>query len=414
MKKAGGIIAIIAGIFAVIAAVVTLFIGGIGAAFNADGGNTVIGLGWGGVLFSFLVIVFGAIAIGSKGRWPGIVLVILPIGGAILGGTLVAICMALALIGGILAVIGAKPQTSEMGTQVDTKQSSLKTILAVAGLVLVVAMTVSAIMRGQSKQPEVSVLASLDEAAVDTLQPQELAPIYALGSNSTDLQRDNMTAEIKGKVIDWVLEVYEVSRHGDGYRVQTSANDHAVGTFINLTARDQEERTYIENLKTGDVIHIKGKIDDVTMRSVKIDPAILYKEPTKAAEAAAPQVVPEAETTESAQVAQPEAASPAIEDAAWTPPTEEAPNAATGPSFDCAKASHPVEKLICADAELAKLDRQGDAEYKERLASWGNTDLAKSEQRDWIKKRNACQNVECIKNLYLTRSEEHAAAYETD
>jgi len=108
MKKAGGIIALIAGIFSVISAGFTLLIGGAASAFNAEGAGTVVGLGWGGVVFSFLVIIFGAICIGAKSRVPGIILIICSIAGAILGGTLVAIFMALALIAGILATIGTK------------------------------------------------------------------------------------------------------------------------------------------------------------------------------------------------------------------------------------------------------------------------------------------------------------------
>lgn len=110
MKKAGGIIAIIAGIFGIFAAGATLLMGGVAAAVEAEGGNTVIGLGWGGVLFSFLVIVFGAVAMGAKTKKPGVLLIISSIAGAILGGTLVAIFMVLSLIGGILATIGAKPE----------------------------------------------------------------------------------------------------------------------------------------------------------------------------------------------------------------------------------------------------------------------------------------------------------------
>lgn len=105
MRKAGGIIGLIAGIFGVIAAVVTLFVGGLGAAFEAEGADTVIGLGWGGVLFSFLAIVFGAVTIGAKGRVPGILLIGSSIAGVLLGGTIVAIAMGLAGVGGILAVI---------------------------------------------------------------------------------------------------------------------------------------------------------------------------------------------------------------------------------------------------------------------------------------------------------------------
>ncbi len=110
MKKAGGIIALIAGIFGVIAAIVTLFVGGIGSAFGGEGAETVIGLGWGGILFSFLVIIFGAISIGSKGKVPGILLIVSAIAGAILGGTFVAVFMVLALIAGILTVIGKRKE----------------------------------------------------------------------------------------------------------------------------------------------------------------------------------------------------------------------------------------------------------------------------------------------------------------
>ncbi len=105
MRKAGGIVALIAGVFGVFAAGFTLFFGGVGSALEAEGAGTVIGLGWGGVIFSFLVIVLGAVAIGAKGRWPGILLVICSIAGALLGGTLVAIFMALAAVGGVLAAI---------------------------------------------------------------------------------------------------------------------------------------------------------------------------------------------------------------------------------------------------------------------------------------------------------------------
>jgi hypothetical protein len=71
MKKAGGIISLVAGIFGVIAAVFTLFVGGVGGALEAEGAGTVVGLGWGGIAFSFLTIVLGAVAMAAA-RWcPG-------------------------------------------------------------------------------------------------------------------------------------------------------------------------------------------------------------------------------------------------------------------------------------------------------------------------------------------------------
>ncbi|SCC93604.1 membrane hypothetical protein [Thiomonas sp. X19] len=110
MKKAGGILGIIGGVFGVFAALVTLFIGGVGGAFQASGAGTIIGLGWGGLAFSFLSIIFGAVSLGARSRTVGVLLTLSALGGAILGGTMVAICMVLALVGGVLATLGTKPE----------------------------------------------------------------------------------------------------------------------------------------------------------------------------------------------------------------------------------------------------------------------------------------------------------------
>lgn len=113
MKRAGGIIALIAGVFGVISAGITLLLGGIGAGLESEGASMVIGLGWGGVLFSFATIVLGAVALGAKGRVPGILLMVCAVLGAVLGGTLVAVFMVLALVGGLLAVLGTKRTVQE-------------------------------------------------------------------------------------------------------------------------------------------------------------------------------------------------------------------------------------------------------------------------------------------------------------
>jgi len=45
---------------------------------------------------------------GSESRISGALLTLCAIAGAIFGGTLVAVCMVLALVGGVLATMGAK------------------------------------------------------------------------------------------------------------------------------------------------------------------------------------------------------------------------------------------------------------------------------------------------------------------
>ena len=121
MKRAGGIIAIIAGVFGVISAGVTLLVGGLGTAMKAHDASTVVGLGWGGVIFSFATIVLGAVTLSAKGRVQGILLIVCAVLGAILGGTLVAVFMVLAMVGGVLAVVGTK-KTTPVGAEAPSEE----------------------------------------------------------------------------------------------------------------------------------------------------------------------------------------------------------------------------------------------------------------------------------------------------
>jgi hypothetical protein len=107
MRKAGGIIAIIAGIFGLLAAVLTLVVGGVGSVLQADSAKVVVLMGWGGILFSILTIILGAVCATARTAMPAAFLIVATIGGMVLGGTVVAICMVLALVGGLLAVCAA-------------------------------------------------------------------------------------------------------------------------------------------------------------------------------------------------------------------------------------------------------------------------------------------------------------------
>ena len=110
MRKGGGIIAVVAGSIGVIAAFMTLFIGGVGSAFEAEDANVVIGLGWGGIASSFVVIGLGAAVVAARSKMPAVFLAIVAVIGAIVGGTLVAIFMGLAVVGAVLALLAPRPQ----------------------------------------------------------------------------------------------------------------------------------------------------------------------------------------------------------------------------------------------------------------------------------------------------------------
>ncbi|HKU64856.1 MAG TPA: DUF3298 domain-containing protein [Rhizomicrobium sp.] len=100
---------------------------------------------------------------------------------------------------------------------------------------------------------------------------------------------------------------------------------------------------------------------------------------------------------------------------------------ASAPSFSCAAARSPIEKAICADAGLARLDRQLAERYADkldlnevpavranerptderyRLAKQAEYELIVSNQRAWLKERNqACPTLakDCLSKAYRDR-----------
>lgn len=74
-------------------------------------------------------------------------------------------------------------------------------------------------------------------------------------------------------------------------------------------------------------------------------------------------------------------------------------------SFDCNKASSEVEKMICRDSELSALDDSLAKAYKSARAIAGETGIAtlKSEQLNWLKSRNSCTDIDCLKTSISSR-----------
>ncbi len=74
-----------------------------------------------------------------------------------------------------------------------------------------------------------------------------------------------------------------------------------------------------------------------------------------------------------------------------------------GASFDCTKATTKVEKMICQDTELSRLDEKLSQIYSSFTLL---TKEIKTDQRAWMKQRNQCQDRNCIKESYQTRIQE--------
>lgn len=96
-----------------------------------------------------------------------------------------------------------------------------------------------------------------------------------------------------------------------------------------------------------------------------------------------------------------------------------ASDVAVSPSFDCAKADGEATKLVCADTDLAAMDRELDRLYGLALNGQYMTPERKIEleatQRGWIKGRDDCWKADdkrqCVMAEYAMRIHEIRQGY---
>jgi uncharacterized protein len=80
------------------------------------------------------------------------------------------------------------------------------------------------------------------------------------------------------------------------------------------------------------------------------------------------------------------------------------PLAAWPASFNCAKAASVVEKMICADPGLGRLDEDLASAFKGAKEGTQASDSLDSGQKRRLKTtRNACRDKECLRQTYTER-----------
>ncbi|WP_230327643.1 lysozyme inhibitor LprI family protein [Salmonella enterica] len=75
-------------------------------------------------------------------------------------------------------------------------------------------------------------------------------------------------------------------------------------------------------------------------------------------------------------------------------------------SFDCKNANSDVEKMICSDYKLNRLDDLLSQNYKIAINSGMSDSIKfnlKKTQVEWLDKRNACNDSKCIERMYSQR-----------
>lgn len=101
----------------------------------------------------------------------------------------------------------------------------------------------------------------------------------------------------------------------------------------------------------------------------------------------------------------------AEQQSALTAPAKQDANgtASVHASFDCAKASSPIEHLICSTPQAADADLRLAAAYSAARAKASDPAALKADQRKWMKdERDACYDADCL--VKVTEARIHALA----
>lgn len=79
------------------------------------------------------------------------------------------------------------------------------------------------------------------------------------------------------------------------------------------------------------------------------------------------------------------------------------PGAVRAAGFDCSRAGLPVERSICANAGLSRLDDELSALFRQALAKAPDQKPLRQAQRAWMARRNACPDTACLETIYRER-----------
>jgi hypothetical protein len=92
------------------------------------------------------------------------------------------------------------------------------------------------------------------------------------------------------------------------------------------------------------------------------------------------------------------------------PAAPAAPAEPVAPSFDCAKARSTPEKIICADPELSRLDRDlGGLYARARDAAPDPAAFKRQSDAQWFQRERTCRDRECLLRWYAQRREQLTA-----
>ena len=91
------------------------------------------------------------------------------------------------------------------------------------------------------------------------------------------------------------------------------------------------------------------------------------------------------------------------------PPSWQSPGADSRlrPSFDCRRARSLPEKMICSDAELARIDRElGRVYATAQKATPNRAAFQRQQDQEWLRRESTCRDRDCMLRWYAQRRDQ--------
>lgn len=163
-------------------------------------------------------------------------------------------------------------------------------VVSTCGVAGRVALLLSVLLTACAPVPDPSAGLSVEEsvALIDQVEASDLAlgtiaEAFALNTRATDVQRENLTADLVGRRVEWDIPVYEVSFSEGRYEVTSQPipiQDPEAAALIRVMAivipRNTEDDALLQVVKTDDVIRVRGIVQEIRLRTiVAVVPAVI-------------------------------------------------------------------------------------------------------------------------------------------
>ncbi len=207
---------------------------------------------------------------------------------------------------------------------------------------------------------------------------------------------------------------YQLGRHYSGLALHGSPSAASRGELLRRAQDLYTESLQVYQAKYGDA-HEKSRFAAAGLAALQR--SVMQAQGAPAAPAAAPalQAPRQAGAAGNAQAAKPLPRK--VEVARAEAPTPSAPETETrealpreslptraSPSFDCARARSVPEKLICGDAELARLDRDlGRLHARAKSAALDDAAFKRRNDQEWRRREATCRDRDCLLRWYAER-----------